>query len=66
MKIRLAFPLRFQHFEIPAGTVIDIPADLARMAISRSIAEPAEYETAVIAPQETRGRGRPRKYPIEE
>lgn len=52
--IRLKLPLRFDHFEIPAGTTIAVPADIARIAIARGIAEPAEREKAVVEPQETR------------
>ena len=59
--IRLRFPLRFDHYEIPAGTVIEVPAELAHMAVMRGIAEFSEPQRAVVAPQETRGRGRPRK-----
>lgn len=74
--IRLKYPLSFHHAEIPAGTVITVPAEIARMFIAREVAEAAEPEYAVIQPQETRtvparieaeesrtsrARGRPRK-----
>lgn len=59
ISVRLIFPLRFDHFELPPGTVIGLPAELAHQAISRGIAEPAEPLRAVLQPQETRRRGRP-------
>jgi hypothetical protein len=52
--IRLKYPLRFDHFEIPAGVLIQIPADLAHTAVQRGIATMAEPERAVVEPQEIR------------
>ena len=54
VSIRLLLPLRFDHFEIPAGTVIAVPAGLAGMAVQRRVAEMVEPERAVVEPQETR------------
>lgn len=59
--IRLLLPLRFDHFEIPAGTTIAVPADLARMAVQRGIGVRVEPERAVVEPQETRMNYRARK-----
>jgi len=58
IQIRLVYPLRFDHFEIPVGTVIGVPAGIAMMAIQRGIAERAEPERAIVEPQETRARTR--------
>jgi hypothetical protein len=53
-QIRLKFPLRFDHFEIPIGTVIAVPIDVYFTAVSRGIAESAEPERAVVQAQEKR------------
>jgi hypothetical protein len=66
ISIRLNYPLHFDHFEISAGTVIAVPADVAQVAIQRGVAERTEPEFAVLEPQETRvtrGPGRPRRSP---
>ncbi len=52
--IRLRVPLYFDHFEIPAGTVISVPAGIAEIALRCKVAEAAEHEKAVVEPQETR------------
>jgi hypothetical protein len=52
--IRLIYEFSYDHAEIPAGTVIAVPAGLARDFINRGIAEAVEPERAVIEPQETR------------
>lgn len=52
--IRLVFALKFDHFDIPAGTIISVPAEIARVAIQRGIGIMAEPERAVIEPQEKR------------
>lgn len=58
--IRLQVPLKFDHCELPAGMIIQVPAEKAREFIQRGIAERAEPERAVIEPQETRARARAR------
>lgn len=63
-QIRLIRSLSFHHFEIPAGTVIAVPADVAQRAVQREIAQYAEPQHAVIEPRETRiMRGRSRREP---
>jgi len=52
--IRLLVTFRFDHCELQAGTVIAVPAELARSLILRGVAEMAEPERMVIEPQETR------------
>lgn len=54
--IRLLRPLSFHHFEIPAGTIISVPAGIAQVAVQRGIAVMAEPERAVMEPRERRGR----------
>ena len=62
VSIRLRVPLSFHHCEIPAGTVISVPAGIAQMFVMREAAEMTEPEHAVIEPNETRAKpGRPRK-----
>ncbi len=52
--IRLLCPFTFHHCEIPAGTVIAVPAAIAMQFIAREVAVMAEPERAVVEPQETR------------
>ena len=61
--IRLILPLKFDHFEIPAGTVIAVPVDIAQSAVARGIGVRTEAERAVLEQQEVRTvqRGRPRR-----
>lgn len=54
ISIRLNFPLSFHHAEIPAGTVIAVPADIAHSFLVREVAVMAEPERAVVQPEETR------------
>ena len=61
--IRLNVPLKFDHFEVPKGTVLTFeyvplgnPQELTQQAVQRGIATMAEPERAVIEPQETRMR----------
>jgi len=42
--IRLICPLRFDHYEIPGGTLISVPPDIAHRAVMQGIAEMAEPE----------------------
>lgn len=58
ISIRLMFPLGYHHFEIPAGTIIAVPAGIANMAVQRGIAEFVGPQHAVVEPQETRARRR--------
>jgi len=54
-RIRLLHPFTFHHAEIPGGTEISVPPDLAdRFVENYQVAEYAEPERAVIAPSETR------------
>ncbi len=48
--IRLRVPLYFDHFEIPAGIVISVPAEIAETALRCKVAEAAEYRKAVQEP----------------
>jgi len=52
--IRLKVEFSFDHCHIPAGTVISVPAEIARDLAQRGVAEMAEPQHAVIEPQETR------------
>lgn len=61
--VRFFHPLRYDHFDIPAGTIIAVPAGIAHTAIQRGIAEMAEPEKAIVEPQETRVLNRPRGRP---
>jgi len=54
ISIRLKYPLSFHHAEIPAETVIAVPAGIAHMLVMREMAEMAEPEHAIIEPEETR------------
>ncbi len=63
ISIRLLLPLRYDHFEVPAGTVLKFeqvpastPQELTQQAIARGIAERAEPEHAVLESQERRTR----------
>jgi hypothetical protein len=58
--IRLICPLRFDHFEMPGGTLVMVPPDVARRAVMQGIAVMAEPERAVVEPKETRV-NRPRR-----
>jgi hypothetical protein len=51
--IILKVSFSFDHCEIPAGTRVSVPAELAHMLVSRGTAEMVQ-EQAVIQPQETR------------
>ena len=74
--IRLTESFRCHHLEIPPGTVVGLPPELADRFVGLGVGEFAEPQRAVIEPQEVRAalpvqaiprpRGRPRKYPIEE
>jgi hypothetical protein len=52
--VKLNYAFKFDHAEIPAGTVISVPAGMARDFIGRGIALPIEPERAVLEPEETR------------
>lgn len=53
--IKLSHPFKFHHAEIPGGTKISVPPDLAVQLVEKyQVAEYAEPERAVIEPMETR------------
>jgi hypothetical protein len=52
--IRLRYKFSFDHCEIPAGTVITVPAGLARELVARQAADLVEPERAIVQPEETR------------
>jgi hypothetical protein len=52
--VRLKVAFRFDHCEIPEGTVIAVPSGIAQMLILRGVAELASPEHAVVQPDETR------------
>lgn len=61
ISIRLRVAFHFDHCEIPEGTVIAAPSELAHMLVSRGVAERAEPERGIIEPQETRTVARPHR-----
>ena len=52
--VRLLVTFTFHHCEIPAGTVISVPAALALELSQRGVVEMAEPERAVVGPAELR------------
>ena len=54
IQIRIRCPFRFDHCEIPAGTVIAVPAAIAQDFCRRGIAVIAEPERAVVEVPEVR------------
>jgi hypothetical protein len=57
-RIRLKVTFHFDHCEIPEGTVIGLPSELAHMLVSRGVADLVEPQHAVVEPMETRARKR--------
>ena len=61
ISIRLLYPLRFDHAEIPEGETIGVSAQIAHDFVNRKIAILAAPEHAVVEPQETRVVNRQRR-----
>lgn len=54
IQFQLNVAFSFDHCEIPAGTVIGLPAGLAEQFQARGVGRITEVHKAVIAPEETR------------
>lgn len=54
INIRLLYPLRFDHIELSSYEVIGVRVEIADEFVRLGIAEYAEPQKAVVAPEETR------------